>query len=145
MKRFDFRLASVWSWRHLEREMEQARLEGLLAELREIENRLAGLEAERRASARAVLGRGELDAAELSALEAYLRERARRREALAGARADCGRRIEEQRRRVLEAERNARLLDKLKDRRLAEWRAECNRELETLAAETFLAHWGKEK
>jgi hypothetical protein len=43
-----------------------------------------------------------------------------------------------QRTRVLAADRNERLLLKLKDKKLAEWRAENDRELETLAQESWL-------
>jgi flagellar FliJ protein len=144
MRRFEFRLASVLSWRQLQLEMEQARLESLFAELRRIRARLAGLEAEKDACARAVLGREAVAGAELSALEEYLKHAARRRDALLAESAACKRRIAEQRRRVLEAERNTRLLERLKERRLAEWRSENDRELEALATESFLAHWTRE-
>jgi flagellar biosynthesis chaperone FliJ len=125
-------------------EMEQARLERLFAELRQIEVRLAGLEAEKNACARAVLGLEAVEAAELRALEEYLKHASRSRGALAAERAGCEKRITEQRRRVLEAERNTRLLERLKERRLAAWRLENDRELEALATESFLAHRERE-
>jgi len=42
---------------------------------------------------------------------------------------------------VLEAQRRVRLLERLRERRFSEWEAELNRELEALAAESYLARW----
>ena len=42
---------------------------------------------------------------------------------------------------MLEARRRCRLLERLKDRRLAEWSKARDRELEELASESFLARW----
>jgi len=44
---------------------------------------------------------------------------------------------------VLRARRDVRVIEKLRERRLAEWQAEADRELEGLAAEVFLARWGR--
>ena len=46
---------------------------------------------------------------------------------------------------MLEARRRCRLLEKLKERRLAEWRAAAEREIEALAAEAFLTRWNQER
>ena len=42
---------------------------------------------------------------------------------------------------MLEARRRCRLLERLKERRLAEWTRERDRELEEVASESFLARW----
>ena len=44
---------------------------------------------------------------------------------------------------MLEARRRCRLLERLKERRLAEWTAERDQELEEMAAETYLARWSR--
>ena len=44
---------------------------------------------------------------------------------------------------MLEARRRAKLLERLRERRLEEWEAARNRELEELASESFLAQWNR--
>jgi hypothetical protein len=44
---------------------------------------------------------------------------------------------------MLEARRCCRLLERLKERRRAEWQAATDREMEELAAESFLAGWSR--
>ncbi len=60
---------------------------------------------------------------------------------LAEAVRQCEQRLAAQRKRWTEARRRCRLLEKLKERRRAEYDYEMNRELESLASETFLARW----
>jgi hypothetical protein len=43
----------------------------------------------------------------------------------------------------MEARRRCRLLEKLKERRRAEWEKARDRELEELASESFLARWNR--
>ena len=45
---------------------------------------------------------------------------------------------------MLEARRRCRLLERLKERRLADWTAERNRQLEEVASESFLARWRRD-
>jgi len=47
--------------------------------------------------------------------------------------------VEQQRQRVIQARREAELLERLKRQALDEWRAASDREQETLAAESYLA------
>ena len=49
--------------------------------------------------------------------------------------------LAEQQKIMLEACRRSRLLERLKERRLVEWRGACDREVDELAAESFLAKW----
>jgi len=141
MKRFVFGLESVLRWRRSLFEQEQNRLRALVAERDAIGLRLRELEQLRQRAERALLEAPAVTGGELAALESYRRrlsaERARRQEELAG----CERRIQAQRERVVEARRRVRLLERLKERRYAEWEAEANRELEALAAESYLARW----
>jgi hypothetical protein len=50
-----------------------------------------------------------------------------------------------QQKQMLEARRRCRLLERLKDRRLTEWKAAEAHELEEVAAESYLARWKKEE
>lgn len=141
MKRFVFRLESVLRWRRSLFEQEQNRLHALVAERDAILLRLKELEELRQRAEQALLEAPAVTGSELTALEAYRRrlnlERARKQQELT----DCEARIEAQRQRVLEAQRRVRLLERLRERRFSEWEAELNRELEALAAESYLARW----
>jgi flagellar export protein FliJ len=141
VKRFVFRLESVLRWRRSLFEQEQNRLRALVAERDAILLRLKELEELRQRAEQALLEAPAVTGSELAALEAYRRrlnlERARKQQELT----DCEPRIEAQRQRVLEAQRRVRLLERLRERRFSEWEAELNRELEALAAESYLARW----
>lgn len=143
MRRFVFRLESVLRWRRSRFELEQNRLRELAAERDRIRLRLRRLEEQRRRLEGELLASGTLSGAELAALEAWrLRqrvERARCEQALA----EAERRVEAQREQALEARRRLRLLERLKERRYAEWQTEADREAEALAAECHLARRGR--
>jgi hypothetical protein len=44
---------------------------------------------------------------------------------------------------MLEARRRCRLLERLKERRWAEWQSAAGRELDELAADSYLAQWAR--
>jgi hypothetical protein len=46
---------------------------------------------------------------------------------------------------MLEARRRCRLLERLKEHRLTEWTAERDREVEEIAAESYLARWSRRR
>lgn len=144
MQRFQFRLASALGWRTLQLEVEENKLEALFAERRRTEEDLTRLSDERRDADR-LLSSDTVEGQALAALDShrYGLERAAGR--VRAAAADCERRITAQRARVLEAERRVRLIERLKELRLAEWHSANNRELESLASETFLAKWARER
>jgi hypothetical protein len=55
--------------------------------------------------------------------------------------AACEQKIIAQRERVVEERKSARLLDRLRNKRHAEWEKDFDRELEALAAESYLTRW----
>lgn len=139
MKRFVFRLESVLRWRRSRFELEQNRLRELTAEHDRIRLRLRALEEEQHRQESELLSSGVLSGAELAALEAWrLRQRAERERCRRALR-ELERGLAQQRERMLEARRQLRLLETLKERRYAEWEAEATRETEALAAECHLA------
>lgn len=140
---FQFRPESVLAWRRLQLELEETKLQGLFEELRQVglaKDRLIGEKAE---AERAVLYSPSAEARDLEALETYRSHLAREKERLREKRAECERRITAQRECVLKADRDVRLLEKLRQKRLAEWRMAADHEQEALAAELFLAKWGR--
>jgi hypothetical protein len=142
MRRFEFRLDAALRWRRSQFEMEEARLRNLFAELAAIQTGIAELDAAQ-APERTAVHSPAATPGERAALDAWLRwARAERGRLLARA-ADCERRIAEQRARVLEARRGSELLAKLRSRKLADWTAELNKDVEQIAADAYAAKWSR--
>jgi flagellar export protein FliJ len=130
MKNFQFRLDRVLDWRRTELEMEENRLRRLHAAVAAIDRERAGLESTRDEACQALLACASVDGAELQFLSGY-----RAAVKLQCARLDQKRRLgeqetAEQQQRLLAARRRLRLLENLKDRRLAEWKYETERQME---------------
>lgn len=145
MKHFQFRLQAALDWRSRRKEIELAGLQVLLEELSGTDAAL------QRIAEGAVEAQNETYSVDriapgaLAALERHRYHLQRERARVLERRAKCEKQIEAQRERLIEAERAVRLLEKLKERRLAEWNIEANKELESLAAESFLARWRTEQ
>jgi hypothetical protein len=58
---------------------------------------------------------------------------------------EAAQKLAEQQKLMLEARRRCRLLERLKERRFTEWTATRDREVEEIAAESYLARWGRRK
>jgi SMC interacting uncharacterized protein involved in chromosome segregation len=144
MRRFQFRLESVLGWRAVELELEEGRLEQLFNERRDRDRETTALEARRHEAAQLIKAK-TLDGQQLAAFSQHRHYLEKEVARIAARRVDCEKRIAAQQRRVVEAERKVRLLERLKERRFAEWTLDFNRELEALASETFLSKWAREK
>jgi len=141
MTRFHFRLQKVLEWREKQLEVEDIRLKQQIARVAgldqaraEIES--AGLQAETELRSLAAVSGQELAA--LAGFRQFVKSRAIQ---IAAQRAEALKQLEAQQNAVLEARRRCRLMERLKERRLAEWQAACDRELDALASESFLANW----
>lgn len=143
MHRFRFRLEKVRQWRQVELDLEEAALRRLLSELRALQAGLARVEADRGEAERALLRAEVVEAQELAALDAYRFHLTRERERIEKQIRECEGRIAAEQQRVLEARRKLRLLERLKERRRADWETETAREVEKLAGEVFLANWNR--
>ena len=84
-----------------------------------------------------------IGAGDLAALGNYRLKVKSEESALAKHRVDAAQKLAEQQKLMLEARRRCRLLERLKDRRLAEWTAERDKELDEIAAESYLARWSR--
>jgi flagellar export protein FliJ len=142
---FEFPLEKVLRWRQKQQDVEAARLGRLQYELKDLERALAQVCLRRDASQQELLARGELKGRDLAALEAYKMRLGTERQRIEQHILEQRRKLTEQQARYLEARRSARLLEKLRERRLKQWRSEQNTELETLATEAFLSRWVREK
>ena len=145
MKRFQFPLERVRRWRAGQAALEELKLEQLREQQTRLEEEKRSIQRERANSERDVLGLPVMEATELQNLDAFrvhARDKIREfenRERQAAAQ------IEQQVERVMEARRNAELLERLKQEAGAAWQRASDREQESLATELYLAQWTRRR
>ena len=141
MQTFRFRLEKVLEWYNHQYELEERRFSACLAALAGAQKQIAALQAERLSIERDVVSRKSIAAAEFVALGLYRLGAKRRELELNAAREQCETAVREQRARLQAAQRRVRLLEKLRERRVAEHLYAETRELEELASDAFFAKW----
>jgi flagellar export protein FliJ len=145
MKRFEFTLERVRQWRQTQVDIEMTKLQALFEQMRELRDeaaRLAGAvqEAEREMDAGA--GAGEvLEPLALVGLDEFRMFARREQAVLARQQNELSGQIAAQRRRLIDARRDHRLLENLRARAFAAWERESDKETEALAGELFLSKW----
>ena len=139
MKTFHFALNRVLDWRRQQLDLEQIKLEPLMAELLLREAQAGQCEAERRELRRPVASAASVEAQDLAAAERYWLHLGGQAKRLAAELAACQERILQQRARITGARQRLRLLEQLEQLRRKEWQEDVSREQEALAAELFLA------
>lgn len=142
MTRFHFPLQRVLDWRKTQLELEEAKFRQRAAELVGVEKARAELQAGAVHTEFEVRKWGSVGGSELGSLAEYRAHVKVEEGRLAARRAECARALAAQQASMLEARRRCRLLEKLKERRLAEWKAAADKELDEIASESFLAQWG---
>src|SRR5271170_7224475 len=139
MKRFQFSLDRIRSWRAGQAALEELKLEQLRENLEALKRERRTIDVERSRSELEVLRQPSIEAAELQSLDAYrLHARTKIRD-LENRERQMEAQVEQQRQRVMVARRDAELMERLKRKALDEWQSASNREQETLASELFLA------
>jgi hypothetical protein len=144
MKKFSFPLGRVRDWRDTQARIEESKLESLYGELRAIDARVAAVVAARVESDETAIGASSVIGAELAAIDAFRRFSVAEHTRLDRLRIDCSRRIAQQIQVVTAKRRDLKLLDRLKQQRLAAWTVEFHRELEAEALESHLAKWNRD-
>lgn len=139
MPTFLFPLEGVLTWRKLECNLAEARLEQLWVELRRIEDRAAAIEAEREQLGNSFRGKQTFGTEDLRRAAQFNEYARRQKQKLTQARKEYAARIEEQRQAVRDARRRRDLIEKLKERRHKQWQMETDRRQDVLAGEIFLA------
>lgn len=140
MNAFRFPLQKALDLRQFQLHLEEAKFERATANLAAVDRerdalRAARATAEHQVRAAAVLGR------DLTALDAFRRRAHIEEGRIAARRGQCEAIREERRRATLEARRKLRLLERLKERRQAEWNAAAAKELEEIASESYSSQW----
>jgi hypothetical protein len=138
MKKFAFRLDSALRWRDTQLKVERGKLGALLAEEAKLKDNLETLGSERRAALQC-LAKEQLFSLDLRSLSSYLVGAEARATMLQEQIRKRGKVVSEQRERVVHAERNVKLLLKLRQKREVEWKAGLEREIEANAEESWLA------
>ena len=141
MTTFKFRLESVMRWRKSKLEVEQFTLSRLAVERARWDHVLAELETSRAHADRLVLSSESVHGRDLQAMVRYKELIGKQKQMALSRCAECDRKMEQQRERLLQARREFRLLEKLRHVRRTEWEAAVDREFEMLAAESYLARW----
>jgi hypothetical protein len=143
MNAFRFPLDRALEWRRKQLEIEEARYKqgaSALAGLDQLraETEAAGIRAEIE-----VRQWGSVMGRDLAALEGF-RARVKIDEArIAQQRTEAAKKLAQQQEVMMQARRKAKLLERLRERRLAEWQQARDKELEEMASESFLAQWNR--
>ena len=145
MKAFQFPLERVLDLRRKQEQIEELRLENMLAECRRILREREFVEEKLRLSAKEVLGRRLVEPIELLSLghfRAWTQKQILQLTKQLGEAEACA---DEQRVVLNDARRNVRLIENLRERRRHEWDAEFHKELEEQASESYLSRWNRER
>ena len=141
MSSFRFSLQRVLDWRRAQLEMEEVRYRDRQSAVAALDRERAALEASGIQAEGQVRGWHTLAGSDLSALGAFRRSLRARQRQVAVRRAEAAKALAAQLKVMLEARRRCRLLERLRERREAEWRIAGDKALEDLAAESYLARW----
>jgi hypothetical protein len=139
MTAFRFRLQRVLLWYEKRSKIEEDRLRVIVTDLSRIDSDKENVRQSRQETERGIIESASLDAADLSALAGFVEGTRRELVALAQKRSQLEAMLLEQRARVNVLRTKMRLLEKLRDRRVSEYRVEEERELEELAADAYRA------
>lgn len=143
MTKFHFSLDKVLRWRALELAAEEAKLERLLREQLRLQTLRADLSAEKSKLDQSLDTLPDLRGTDLRAVSAYSLHLKQQAHNLVALVTKCERDLLEQKKNYRAAKQRYRLLEELKARKFEEWRQEQAREMESLAAEAYLAIWNR--
>jgi flagellar export protein FliJ len=144
MKKFMFPLERVLRLRQTQARVEESKLERLHRERTTLEALERSFHEQRLSSGSEICARGEATANELAALDVFGQHVQTEIQRTERARAECQTRIAAQMRVLMGAQRNVKLLEKLKSQRQSTWDRELEREVAQQAEESHLAKWNRE-
>ena len=139
MKRFEYRLQRVLELRKQQAEGEKARLQGFKLALDRLDSQCTFASKEKQDARAYVKHAPSTSGEDLAALGMFERHIERRIAAIQKQKDQLNQQIVQQVTRLREADRKVKLLENLKSRRLAEWTLANDKELEELAADSFVS------
>jgi len=143
MTNFQFPLQRALDWRGTQLHLAEARVEQQLAALAAIDQERAELDAMSHRTEVEVRHFDGLEGGDLSALGSFRLAIKVRGRTLATQSVECQKELAARQAAMLEARRRCRLLERLKERRSKEWQSAADRELDDLAASSYLAQWAR--
>jgi flagellar export protein FliJ len=141
VKVFRFPLDRALHIRRAQLEMERAKYQRLMRDREQLELQVTAIQVEVADTRSAIATRTHLLPGEISTMPDYLRGTRQRLLKLDELRKELAKRLQEQQRQLVEAERKVKLLEKLRTKRLKEWECEMLKEQENFAADAYLARW----
>jgi flagellar export protein FliJ len=141
VKAFQFPLQRVLNWRALHLRAEEEKLTALQHKLTALLHRENSLTAAQLKSELGLLGLPSIDGTDLRSLAAFQLRIQYERASLLRERTECETQIAAQRKRLLQARRDCRVLEQLKAKRRADWSYLSDREVESTAAESYTCNW----
>jgi hypothetical protein len=145
MKSFRFPLEKALELRRTQLDIEDARYKQQIAALAGLDRQRAEIEASGIRAEVEVREWNPIAAGDLAALGNFRLFVKARESDIARQRVEATKAMAEQQKVMLEARRRYRLLEQLKERRLAEWTTERDHEIEEIAAESYLARWSRNR
>jgi flagellar export protein FliJ len=144
MAQFRFALDKILRWRSIEVANEEAKLQRLIQERNRIDAMLNRITGERSGLTRSISGLESLQGADFRAMAAYSLRLRQTVEKLKEGRSRIEHGLAAQQKKYADAKRRVRLMEQLKERRIERWKYEEDRQLEIMAAESFLAGWNRD-
>ncbi len=139
MKKFHFPLAQAMEWRRTSLRLEESKLEALYAELAAINSRACRIRDAQALQEKTLAESIAVTGAELNRLDVFTQAAKLDLTRSHQASLDCQKRIAAQMNTVVQKRRDLILLERLHERKLAEWKADFARELDQEAEELHLA------
>ena len=143
MTSFRFTLEKVLEWRRTQLDLEEVRYRQQAEVLAGLERSRFELEAAASRAEAGVRSGNAVEGSDLAALDSFRKRLLRQGQEIDRQRAEGSRKLDERQKAMLEARRRYRLLERLRERRLAEWRVARDREVEQTAAESYLARFAR--
>jgi len=143
VKTFRFPLQRVLEWRALRMRTEEEKLAALQHKMAALVHRENALIAAELKAEMELLKLPAIGGSDLQALAAYQVRVRTEHGSLRAARAQVDKEIAEQRKQLLKARKDYRVLEKLKEKRFKGWVYLSDRELEDNAAEAYISRWSQ--
>ncbi|HNY40377.1 MAG TPA: hypothetical protein PKJ41_08275 [Bryobacteraceae bacterium] len=141
MKRFRYSLESLMRLKQARLDDELAKLDQIASGIAQIERHRAELDQMNREASRAAAEGRAVEGWQLASLDEFHRFAVQEDRRLAAARSQMQDQLEDHRKQVVEAHKQVRILEVLKEKRLADWKAEAGREQEKLVSDLVVARW----
>jgi flagellar export protein FliJ len=143
MSAFRFPLQKVLEYRRKQLELAEVHYKQQLAVLGDLDRQRAEIEASGATAETEVRQWDGVAGGDLAALGRF-RLRVKSEEArIEGQRVEAAKEVAARQEAILQARRSAKLLERLRERRMEEWQAQHDRELDELASDSFLAQWNR--